>query len=330
MNITIKISLILLTLAILSCNKDDQYYLELSFDNFEPELSLAGFVSEDSIYVCLTETKKRQFYSIFEYPDYVETITDTSARVDIYENGEFFCTLSTRVKQWREYINGNGTDTLVTKKYYVSYKELDENKNYSLRIEHSKYGIIEANALLPALPNVTIDTVSIFHEVSMELENSNGDIHNYLDTMVWSTVFTINIDNPVGISNYYKLEIRNNSPSSSDNEKFRNNKGYFFNDAGSATISYFNRRDGFLFSNEYFNGESYELEFSYFKNFSDDVTINLYSLSEDYYNYYKSIREYHLANEDPFSKPVTIFSNVSTKLGVFGAYSKLTFTTSSD
>lgn len=311
-----------------SCFKDDQYYLELSFDDFEPELSLAGFVCKDSIYVCLTETKKREFAAKYESPDYVETITDTSAKVDIYEDGKFLCTLSTRVKQWREYINENGSggDTLVTKKYYVSYHDVDENKNYSLRIEHDKYGVIEANTLFPALPNFTVDTLSIFHKVSLELNNRDEDVHDYVDTMVWSTVFTINIDDPAEVSNYYKLEIRNNK--NSENNTFINDRGYLSSNLVLGPRD--NYRKEIIFSDKYFNGKNYDLKFSYFKNLSDDVTIILYSLSKDYFNYLQSVEEYNLAQEDPFSKPVTIFSNVSTNLGVFGAYSKVSFTTAPD
>lgn len=58
----------------------------------------------------------------------------------------------------------------------------------------------------------------------------------------------------------------------------------------------------------------------------DSIHINLYSLSEDYYNFLVSLRQNALNINDIFYRPIPIKSNMSNGYGVFGAYSYSTNT----
>jgi hypothetical protein len=48
----------------------------------------------------------------------------------------------------------------------------------------------------------------------------------------------------------------------------------------------------------------------------------LKEITEDLYRYYYSYEEHLYAKDDPFSEPVTVFSNVNNGLGIVGAFAQ--------
>jgi hypothetical protein len=85
-----------------------------------------------------------------------------------------------------------------------------------------------------------------------------------------------------------------------------------------------NSYSGYLFTDSYFNGSVYDLHFEYYKNCVDSVSVQLNSMSEDFYLYYLSLGEFWMAQGDPFSKPVTVYSNTSNHIGIWGAFARQT------
>ncbi len=83
--------------------------------------------------------------------------------------------------------------------------------------------------------------------------------------------------------------------------------------------------EGNILSDEFFNGDNHTIHFK-FKPFAlglnegGDIMIELWSISESYYNIFKSMYKYHFANrDDMYAEPVQIFSNVNNGLGVISA-----------
>lgn len=79
-----------------------------------------------------------------------------------------------------------------------------------------------------------------------------------------------------------------------------------------------------LFTDEFFNGKTHNIHFKkhpYQGNLIDaKVVIELWSISESYYNIYKAMYQYHyVLHNDIYAEPVQIYSNVNNGLGVISA-----------
>lgn len=314
-----KIIIGLLFILFVSCDSENEFF-EHTVNDFEPELGLSGFVCNDSIYACLTFTKKRQFRTIYEPAIYEETITDTSVKITIWEDGSFFCDLMPMSSSRNAYVN----DSLIqiTTNYYVGFKEIKLDSEYTLKTYHPLYGKIEALTTMPVMPAIIFDTSLMFKETKLLVDFDPE--RQYKDTLLWHTTFSLRINDNPGVDNYYMLEIDNLSK----NSHYYSRQGFSFDDV---IIEYDYRNDnqnrfsGYLFSDRYFDGETYNLQFSYFTDCSDSVSVNIYTLSKDLYLYYLTLNNYWMSLYDPFSKPVIVFSNTTNNIGIWGGISKQTF-----
>jgi hypothetical protein len=83
---------------------------------------------------------------------------------------------------------------------------------------------------------------------------------------------------------------------------------------------------GVILSDELIEGQDCTLRFSSYMYFpgEDSVTMYFYlkEITEDLYRYYYSYEEHLYAKDDPFSEPVTVFSNVNNGLGIVGAFAQ--------
>jgi len=161
-------------LSLLTSCADDIQVFEHEVENFEPALSLSGYVCPDSIYACLTQTKKRQFHSINGPDVYDATLTDSTAIVSIYENGVFFCTLNLKSESYKITYNYEQDDTTVIHNYYVAYKQVTTGKYYTIKVEHQTFGTIEATTKMPEIPVIALDSISVLTNVSIKI-NSDYD-----------------------------------------------------------------------------------------------------------------------------------------------------------
>ena len=319
-----KIYLISITLIItlMSCNNNDNdEFMDYYIKNFEPELSVSGFASTDSIYVCLTKTKKCQFYYNNTYPNYDSISTDTTATISLYEDNNFLCLLKPK-SYGKQY--DYKSDKWYTKNYYVSYRQIKKGSTYSIKINHKTFGLLQATTYIPRVPVVTFDSTSVLSKISYFVDET---CENICDTNMWNTIFTVSINDLPNSHNYYMLEIINNIVPL-EHMYLTTNYNFDFNDI--AIEFEFNRYQifptpRFVFSDKLFDGKNYKMQFSCLKECADSVSVNLYSISEDYYKYYMSIGEYEEAKYDPFSKPIFIYSNVNNQLGIFGGYTKQSF-----
>ena len=94
-----------------------------------------------------------------------------------------------------------------------------------------------------------------------------------------------------------------------------------------------------IFNDDSFNGERMKLRFDlrnnsffYYRNSTSDDSadfrnrdIYLYSLSEEYYEYLYTANLHYWLDEDFFSEPVPVFSNIKGGVGIWGAVSYSSF-----
>ncbi len=318
--------IILLFVGVLSCTSDDEL-LEYYVNSFEPQLSLSGYVTTDSIYACLTQTQKREFRSIYDPEIYTETITDTTATVVIYEDGKFFCRLKPKSYTVNKYVGG--INRIEEKKYYTAYKMVSPGRTYAIKIEHNTFGAIEASTQLPLVAKVLMDTLSVLKDVFLIYDSSDGDATDGIDTAIWLTNFYLTISDIPSMSNYFMIHEMGYTHSN-ELEKYRNTPWSRFelNEVileSQVLTSYGSRMQKYLFSDKYFEDKDYSLCFYHCKDESDSIKYDMYYYSEDYYKYNLSVAAYQLAIRNPFSKPVLIHSNTSNDIGIWGAYIKETF-----
>jgi hypothetical protein len=297
-------------LLVTACN-DDQF-LEYHTKDTETQLSLSGFVCEDSIYVCLTETFQANY--LIDDTTITPIITDTSAEVTIYEDGNYFCTLQAKSIPEAHWYTGG----ITPKNYYVAYMPIQAGSNYAVSFDHEKYGAFYAETRMPIKPEINLDIQTIQQIVTIGWDDfSDGWEYVTKDTLVWNTYFTLSLfDNDLH-SNYYQVDFH------LDAIMDKGLTGFNF----SAVNTTYNSRyyHHHLFTDELSNGSSYDVEFSVFQPYADSVSVDFILFSEDYYNYLISMIAYHEAERDPFSKPINLYSNVSNGFGVFGAYQKFRF-----
>lgn len=130
-----------------------------------------------------------------------------------------------------------------------------------------------------SLPRVSID--SVVYLESPELKNKFSVGFSFPD--------------PAGISNYYRIII------------------------GEGVNNYQSEHTDFLLSDVAFDGKRYSFSTGADYERNDTITVRLYSLMKDHYDYLQSASNARTANYNPFMQPVTVKSNITGGQGIFTA-----------
>lgn len=85
---------------------------------------------------------------------------------------------------------------------------------------------------------------------------------------------------------------------------------------------YYQYDEGHFFSDTFFDGENYEFQLypGYAQGEVESVRVVLISISEEYFKYYITKRIQDHSNQDPFSQPAQVFSNIENGVGIFAGY----------
>jgi hypothetical protein len=302
--------IIFLTVVLFSCESEpfQTYYP----DDLEKLMSLSGFVSNDSIFVCISESDTRYFDPDNNYIS--KLVTDNKANVTIYEDDEFFCTLTLiSIEYWDYHQNYYNQYH-----YYVGYKPISENKTYKVIAENDAYGIISAETRMNEKPKITSFTKISYNTKGAKTWNGVPD------TVFLANGYVLNLEDQKGIKNYYRINYlyENDVIGMPGYENYLNGFTYddVYNDIFSYTNNYSKYPADVFWADDLFDGETYKIRYSVFSDLSPFVTLHIFSVSEDYYKYHISLIKYKKAEEDRFSKPVQVYSNVSNGLGIFGGY----------
>ena len=188
------------------------------------------------------------------------------------------------------------------------------NETYRLEVDAPGYTSVSATNSIPTeVPIINVDTIST--------EDSEGNPVLQV---------TMNFTDPVGVSNYYMLEMQYVLDYSQwgFEEEERGRLEITCNDPNIESVNSFsflgeeNAYNYLLLKDDQFDGQNYTLRF-YVINWADfkeiDLTgeIRLMNTSEEFFNYRKSYEVYENAINNPFSQPVQVFSNIVGGIGVF-------------
>nr|WP_321358764.1 DUF4249 domain-containing protein [uncultured Draconibacterium sp.] len=317
-------------LFLISCEKE----IVFKGDEIKPMLVVNGLVvAGDTITVRLAKSRSKLEDS---YASYVIT----NAQVDLYVDDVFAETL-TPVK---EMVYGSDVPLALGK--YKGTVIGEAGKNYRLEILADGFSPVRCETTVPNPVEILYwDTTTVNNlgnygssgrpEFSLEFDD-NGQQHNYYQlqseltqgnevvgympdgTMIHSDTVLIRPQQ------YQRVEILNAQLNDAINEADELITGTPDNRFA-------------IFNDDSFNGEKIKLRFvpgynsysggySYYGNISDDSSANfrirdihLYSLSEEYYEYLNTANLHFWFDEDFFSEPVQVYSNIIGGIGIWGS-----------
>lgn len=173
----------------------------------------------------------------------------------------------------------------------------------SYRIEASHFGFesVRAETFIPTVPQInSISTPSFDNEEYL----FNVNLHDNGNQENWYQLLLIQTDE-FGTSPFI-LSFKCNSPLlPQSNSTIGDNENYYSNDA--------------FFTDNAFNGGNASLPIRAYIG-SPYTDIQFLNCSEEYYLYKKTLIQYYNVNDNPFSQPVQIYSNVEGGLGIVAGY----------
>lgn len=167
---------------------------------------------------------------------------------------------------------------------------IQEGMNYYLTISAPGFKTITASTTIPdqkaEISSIVVDTII------------NHDYYDYYESEIQITGEVL--DN-FEQENYYRVQVYYYTCYSYDypNEAYPKNSREFFSDAGN-------------------EGQNIGFTYRFYYTDWDSIGIYVYSMEEEYYNYYRTLLDF--STENPFSEPVPVYSNIKNGLGIFGSY----------
>ena len=187
--------------------------------------------------------------------------------------------------------------------------------SYTLKVETATEHNTIAISQIPAVVPIT--------SVEVDLDTS-GFQFNYQEVEM-----TVNFSDPIE-KNYYLIKILREGYyldyKTKDTVNFRSETN--FTPVDPAYENLYDSRTGMLFNDPLFNGKDYGFLMKINSSIlmpndqysATRVNVILFSVSEEYYQYFtrKNLQDYNQG--DPFAQPVQVFTNVENGFGIFAGY----------
>jgi len=250
------------------------------------------------------------------------------------------------------FIDGEYSENLIPSSYKLGSYQSSHlpiiGEEYTIQVNESKLGSITASTVIPEpVGIISIDTLTV--------ENST-DYYDYYYTDKYLEC-QIKIDDPANETNYYMIDLEINKSymqwrdtlyyeidsvliDGIWHENIVEVRGYEKYTRYTELSSYISSNDISLlfiennylvFDDSFFDGSQYSFSLSIpkYQLYSLDssiVTINLKTLSEDYYRYLNTRNLHYNSRNDFFNSPVSVFNNINGGVGILGAFSKNKYT----
>ncbi|KJF42985.1 DUF4249 domain-containing protein [Draconibacterium sediminis] len=319
-----------LFLFLASCEKE----IEFKGDEIKPILVVNGLVvSGDTVTVKLLQSRSK-------LEDSFANVVVANAKVDLYVDDEFAETL----KPVKEMVYGSETPVMIGK--YTSSVIGEAGKSYRLEIVADGFSPVSCETTVPEAIEISAwDTTTALNtngygysgrtEFSIEFDD-NGQQHNYYRLQSKSIEgqellrympdgMIIHSDTILIRQQYEWVEILNPQLNEAINEADELI-------TGTPTNQYA------IFNDDSFNGKKMKLRFelgyssySYgYSNYDNNASfkirdICLYSISEEYYEYLNTANLHFWLDDDFFSEPVQVFSNIKGGVGIWASASCSSF-----
>ncbi len=286
-------------LGFISCQKEIKY----KGDESESFLVINGIIDNDStIQISLSKSQS----AIGE---------QNSGSKDIYSGATLILTDNTTGEVFTtNQVNAVG-------KYEFATKGIN-NHSYSLSVSHVDFPTATSQTNMPSnIPIISCDTnstiidgVSIEKNATLKWIDPDGENNYIIKVFALDTIN--NIEESVYVRSFEKNELGDQDSGSSNGTS----------SSGGLAI---------LFKDETFNNSTKSLMISFSKSsYVDNITgmntgeksykIVLYNVSKDIYNYFISTSKASGNNDNPFSEPVRVYTNIDKGLGIFGGVSMST------
>ena len=285
-----KLVFIILIIGLFSCEKD----LPFPEQDVMPNLVLNGLFTTDSTWTI--QASKSAPVNSSAKP---ELISNALIRV-LDDQSALIATLTHQE-------NGN---------YQAKGQFPIAGRTYTVEAEAPGLNAVKANSYLPQMPEFKLtDTLR----------------SKYLDIPV--LFMDLEIDDNPDETNYYLIEVTKTVDILETEESYTFVPFHYVFDQNAENDEIDPENSGFtnvLLPDETFNGKRYTVRFAVeLDEISDEErenvqvrwTIRLFAASEALYKYNKSLERYYFNQDELFSEPVEIFSNIENGLGVFGGYS---------
>ncbi|MDR2815839.1 MAG: DUF4249 domain-containing protein [Proteiniphilum sp.] len=315
---------------LLSCEKE----IEFKGQETDPMLILNGFLTPDSA-VAVHLSKSRFIFDTNQTFSFIE-----NANVELFVNGAPYETL-------RHAGGGSYRGTYMPK----------ERDAIAVHASAGGFEPVKAETIIPAAPSIELADSTIALEWLKLYDQYESNPEEGFVSLIQTNNIKLRLKEPENEKNGYFIKV---------NKTFYNNDGYNFTQpedvdvksilkgnvsGGTGNIFDFIDEDEWdyspvknLFSDDLINGQDVFLDFKLVdniktipvkdENIPDDNlveneqenTICLSSMSEEYYRFVISSTKAETSNDNPFSEPVQVTSNVENGAGILGSYTTATYT----
>ncbi len=210
------------------------------------------------------------------------------------------------------FINNNALVKLFENNQFIEDLVFVENGNYAsnlIPVAGDKYGLkVSVAGLNDAYTETIIPRL-------IEITSLDTGRTTYFDGIDSYEVFEcrVSFSDPADEENYYMIEVLST--------------GYYFDPlyivGSDPMMNLFSTYNGkVIFTDGLFNGKKAEIGImpEWGKFYDGEYTVNLKSISHDYYLYIKSRTLQYEVGNDPFAEPVMVFNNVESGYGILGSY----------
>lgn len=203
----------------------------------------------------------------------------------------------------------------------ISNFTIKGGETYNLRVKTVDGRTVNATCTVPEQP-IPINQIIIDSGLVKTVAVGNDPIDSTIERYA-----SIQWKDPIGV-NYYRvfgqLNQSENIQAESNSIKIDFTKLLYFNEENSRTmiLSDKNQKNGIMQSADgvYWTGKYRG------KVLKQEITMHLLNIDKTYYDYYQSINQYELADDNPFSEPINIAGNINGGYGCFAAYNMSSIT----
>ena len=295
--------LVIFLLIIFSCQKEIKF--DIQYPESKPTVNC--IVNPDSII-------KLYLSESLTPVDIINFNSIEDAYPEVYKYGNFLGLLNMYVKP----------TTNPGLAYYTS-SNISFNSDDSLEIIilHEDFNTITAKTSIPKKPVADIEIISYsFKKILNSISNGYS-----IDAVIKISIS----DNKLKKKNYYSVKMyydANDLPYPNNTDTLYKDIIHYTQNRGNMIKTYkFN--EGFIFSNDIFENDTltfymYAEDQMYIK--TPDLFklyVEVKSISEDFYRYQKSLKEYYQALGNPFSEPAKVYGNINNGYGIFAGYNSI-------
>ncbi len=253
------------------------------------------------------------------------------AQVKLYENAQFIglLTLDTAKVNTR-----NPSESVIN--YTLKGFNATAGNSYKLEVEAPKYEPVKTHTTIPS--PILIERIDTSFFTVRESWGYDRNVINFAitfnDTPTEKNFYRIVIREKIGKigtygqnpddSWYYNINVWQSISYVESND-------LSINPSGSSDEELFSSgtpNSSLVFNDDLFDGKKHTITvFSpyeypqYDKKEFNEYSVELHSISKEYYLYAKSLSLFAYNDGDPFAEPVQVYSNIENGYGIFGAYS---------